>query len=94
MDPDILDGIATVLAVGLPFLGAMFGGLLLLSRSRLGEALARRIAGDQHHPECEGQIDALYQEVSALRAQLQETNERLDFAERLLARPSSPDDAR
>jgi hypothetical protein len=88
MDPDILDGIATVLGLGLPLLGVTFGGLLLLARSKLGDALARRIAGDQHHPACEAQIEALYQEVSALRTQLQETTERLDFAERLLARPS------
>jgi hypothetical protein len=32
-------------------------------------------------------IDALYHEVGMLRTQLQEAGERLDFAERLLARP-------
>jgi hypothetical protein len=62
MDPDILQGVAAVLGIMVPLLAIGIGGLLVLSRSRIGEAIARRIAG--------------------------ETNERLDFAERLLiARP-------
>ena len=86
MDPDIFQGIAAVLGVSIPVLALSIGGLLLLSRSRLGDAVARRIAGDSRHPECEAQLDALQDEVAVLRAQLAETQERVDFAERLLAR--------
>jgi hypothetical protein len=86
MDPDILQAVAGVLGVMIPLSAITIGGLMLLSRSRIGEAIARRIAGDAHHPECEGQLEALEDEIGRLRAQLGETNERLDFAERLLTR--------
>ena len=86
MDPDILQGVAGVLGIMIPLSAITIGGLMLLSRSRIGEAIARRIAGDTHHPECEAQLEALEDEVGRLRAQLGETNERLDFAERLLTR--------
>lgn len=86
MDPDILQAVAGVLGIMIPLSAITIGGLVLLSRSRIGEAIARRIAGDTHHPECEGQLEALEDEVGRLRAQLGETNERLDFAERLLTR--------
>jgi hypothetical protein len=86
MDPDILQGLAGVLGVMIPLFALSVGGMLLLSRSRIGEAIARRIGGDTGHPEWEAQVDALEDEVARLRTQLGETNERLDFAERLLTR--------
>lgn len=86
MDPDILQGLAGVLGVMIPLFALSIGGMLLLSRSRIGEAIARRIGGDTRHPELEAQVDALEDEVARLRTQLGETNERLDFAERLLTR--------
>lgn len=86
MDPDILSGIAGVLGVMIPVMALSIGGLLVVSRSRIGEALARRIAGDSHHPQCESQIVALQDQVDVLQSQLNDTQERLDFAERLLTR--------
>jgi hypothetical protein len=86
MDPDILQGIAAALGVLIPVLAISIGGLLLLSRSRLGEAIARRIAGDSRHPDYQTQLEVLQDEVAGLRAQLTETQERVDFAERLLTR--------
>jgi hypothetical protein len=86
MDPDILTGIAQVLVVMIPVLALSIGGVFVLSRSRIGEALARRIAGDSHHPECESQIAALRDQVDVLQSLLNDTQERLDFAERLLTR--------
>ena len=86
MDPDILSGIAGVLGVTIPVLALSICGLLILSRTRIGEAVARRIAGDSHHPECESQLAALQDQVDALQSQLNDTYERLDFAERLLTR--------
>jgi hypothetical protein len=86
MDHDILQGVAGVLGIMIPLSAITIGGLLLLSRSRIGEAIARRIAGDTRDPECEAQLEALEDEIGRLKAQLGETNERLDFAERLLTR--------
>ena len=86
MDPDILSGIAGALGVMIPVLSLSIVGLVVLSRSRIGEAMARRIAGDSHHPECESQIALLQDQVDGLQSQLSDTQERLDFAERLLTR--------
>jgi hypothetical protein len=80
MDPDIIHGVVA-------FLVLTIVGLVVLGRSRIGEALARRIAGEHHDPEFEEQLLALQEDVAALRGQLHETQERLDFAERMLARP-------
>jgi hypothetical protein len=58
------------------------------------QAVARRIAGVREDPEVEDQILALQGDMSALRRQLRETQERLEFAERLLARPEPPRELR
>ncbi len=60
--------------------------MVLLSFSPLGRALAERIRhGRQPLPAPEPD-EALYEEVDRLRLELGEIHERLDFAERLLAR--------
>jgi hypothetical protein len=61
----------------------IFGGgtLFLLSISPVGKALAERIRGHAppaHDPELLAEVDALRQEVAEL-------HERVDFAERLLS---------
>jgi hypothetical protein len=86
MNVGILQAIAEVLVVTIPVIVAGVGGLLLLSRSRLGEAVARRIAGDSRDPACQEQVDALQDELVGLRNQISEMQERMDFAERLLGR--------
>jgi hypothetical protein len=90
MDPDILGGVAAVLGPMVPVLGLSIVGLVVLGRSRLGEALARRIAGGRYDPEADEQILALQEEVAALRHQLQEMQERVEFTERLLSRADRP----
>jgi hypothetical protein len=60
----------------------IFGGgtLFLLSVSPVGRALAERLrgnAGPSHDPELLNEVDALRQEVAEL-------HERVDFAERIL----------
>lgn len=80
MEADILSAVAHVLGVMIPVLALSIVGLFVLSRSRIDEAVARRIAGDSHHPECESQVAALQDRVDALQSQLNETQERLDFA--------------
>jgi hypothetical protein len=61
----------------------LFGGgtLFLLSVSPVGRALAERIRGNAqvgHDPELLAEVDALRQEVAEL-------HERVDFAERILS---------
>jgi hypothetical protein len=62
----------------------IFGGgtLVLLSISPVGRALADRLRGRIPHPGPDSEILA---ELDALRAEMTEVQERLDFAERLLA---------
>jgi hypothetical protein len=90
MDPDMVQGIAAALALMVPVLALSIVGVVVLGRSRLGEALARRIAGGRYDPETDEQIASLQEEVAVLRHQLQETQERVDFTERLLSRPAAP----
>ena len=86
MNVDTLQAVAEVLVVTIPLIAVGAGGLLLLSRSRLGEAVARRIAGDSRSSAYQEQVDALQDELAGLRNQLSEMQERVDFAERLLSR--------
>ena len=62
-------------------------GLVGLSFSPLARALARRIAGEapQVPGVTTGEMDALSGDVADLRRELDEVQNRLDFAERLLA---------
>ena len=74
------------LAVMIPVLAVFFAGLVAFSMTAIGKAMARRIGGDAGHtPALEGEVRELRAEVDALRGELMETQERLDFAERLVA---------
>jgi len=63
-------------------------GAIFISRSEIGRALAQRIRGGTDR-ETQHQLEDLRQEVAVLRQELGETQERLDFAERLLAKGGS-----
>lgn len=67
----------------------IFGGgtLFLLSVSPVGKALAERI---RQHGNASAQDPELLAEVDALRAEVSELHERVDFAERLLAQRPEP----
>jgi hypothetical protein len=86
MDPDMMHELTRILGLMIPLLALSIGGVVVLSRTRIGEAIARRISGDTRDPEVEAHLEALEDELTRLRGQLGETNERLDFAERLLTR--------
>ena len=86
MDLEILQGVAEVFVVTIPLIVVGVGGLLLLSRSRLGVAVAQRIAGNSGFSATQEQLDALHDALAELRNQLSEMQERVDFAERLLSR--------
>ena len=81
-----MQGLSHLIGLMIPLLALSIGGTLVLSRTRIGEAIARRISGDTRSPELEAHLETLEDELVSLRGQLAETNERLDFAERLLTR--------
>ena len=86
MNVETLQAVAEVLVMAIPFTIVSIGGLLLLSRSRLGEAVAQRIAGTPRSSAIQEQIDTLHEAVAELRNQLSDVQERVEFAERLISR--------
>lgn len=83
------------LAVMIPVLAVFFVGLTVFANTAIGKALARRIGGDVRprlDEDVSLQLQEVHSEMAAMRQELLETQERLDFAERLLARRD--DDAR
>ena len=71
-----------------PFFVFFSLGSVGIAFSPLGKALARRIAGDRGEAgdgAVLAEVDAVREEVQALRHEVGELQERLDFAERLLA---------
>ena len=78
-----------ILAIVLIFGG---GALIAISFSPVGRAVAERIrgrsaaGGDEMHAELAEHRDALQAEVDSVRRELGELSERMDFAERLLAK--------
>jgi hypothetical protein len=79
--------LAMFLAIGAAALGILFGPI--------GSALARRLGGRPEPGEAQAEVEHLSErmtaEVDHLRSRLAEVEERLDFAERLLARGEEPD---
>jgi hypothetical protein len=67
--------------------GLFFWGVVQLARSPIGQALARRIQGRHGGADGDLQADmlAMRDQLDVLQQQLGETQERLDFTERLLS---------
>ena len=64
--------------------------IIVIARSQIGRALADRIrGGGAHDPEIAAEVEGLRAELDAVRQDVVEVQERLDFAERLLARPGA-----
>ena len=81
MDRQTLALLIPVLALVIGLAGTILGGLIKLQKAR-GEQ--GRVGADD---EFAARLEAVEQEVSSLRQQLSDAHERIDFAERLLARP-------
>ena len=65
--------------------------VIFVTRSHVGRAIADRIRGGAAgDAELRTEVDSLRNELESVRGELAEVHERLDFAERLLARPSEP----
>lgn len=60
-------------------------GAVLIFRGPMGKAIGERIAG-RHEEIDHAEADALRAEVEEMRYRLTDMEERLDFAERMLAR--------
>lgn len=74
----------------------IFGGAALvgLSFSPLGRAVADRLRHGKV-PIAAPEVDpAIFEELDHMRAEISEMQERLDFAERLLAKPGAADEVR
>jgi hypothetical protein len=66
---------------------AIAASIVFILRGPLGKALADRISGKAaHDPETAGQVEALHADIEEVKHRLSETEDRLDFAERLLAK--------
>ena len=77
--------VESILAITFLFGG---GALVGISYSPVGKAVADRLRhGKTPLPAAEPD-PALYQELDQLRAEVNEMQERLDFAERILAKPT------
>ncbi len=65
-------------------------GAVVIAKSPIGEAIAGRIRGRvDGNGELRLEIEQLRQDLDAVRQELAETQERLDFTERLLAKGSA-----
>lgn len=71
------------MATGLMTMGIITWGLAKVFRGPVGQALGRRIVG--HADPLEDEVLELRDVVAGLADELRETQERLDFTERMLA---------
>ena len=63
------------------------GGAVFIARGAIGQALADRLRGVQTvSPALESELNQMRHELDDLRQALAETQDRLDFTERLLAK--------
>ena len=60
-------------------------GLIPISFSPVGRAFARRISGEREEGTRDAELGGLAAEMAQLRRELDEVQNRLDFAERMLA---------
>ena len=71
------------MVTGLLMTGMVTWGLVTVFRGPVGQALGRRIGG--HHDHLEDDVLELRDAVAGLADDLRETQERLDFTERMLS---------
>ncbi len=81
MFPDLVPIAGMV--TGLLITGMVTWGLVTVFRGPVGQALGRRIGG--HHDHLEDDMLELRDAVAGLADDLRETQERLDFTERMLS---------
>jgi hypothetical protein len=88
MDPRSLGVLIPIIALAIPVVAIVFGGLQKIMRLRIEEAKVRAGAlGDGG----EDEVRALRDDLEQLRGEVGEMQERLDFTERLLAKRDDVD---
>ena len=88
MDKQSLALLIPIIALSIPVLGLAFAGFQRYAKLRLEETRLKMQGGNSSQD-----MEALRSEMDDLRRELGEVQERLDFAERLLARPEVRDRA-
>ena len=79
----MVTGIVTMVLIAVTF--------VKVAQSHIGQAIGRRIHGrGAADPELRGELEELREQVASLHQRLAENEERLDFAERLLAGTHEP----
>ena len=73
-----------ILALAIPVAAVILNGMHKMAKLRLEEARLRLGGGDP------GELQALRAEMDAMRGEVNELQERVDFAERMLANPARP----
>lgn len=88
MDRHSLVLLIPIMALSIPVLGLVFAGFQRYAKLRLEETRLRLegLGGGSRE-----ELEALRGDMDDLRRELSEVHERLDFAERLLARPEVRD---
>ena len=79
-----------ILALSIPIISILTFGAIFISRGPIGQAMARRLSGHSAD-EPSDEILELREQVELLRTEIGDVQERLDFAERLLARGRDPE---
>ena len=74
-----------ILALAIPVAAVILNGMHKIAKLRLEEARIRLGGGGDPL-----ELQALRSEVDAMRGELNELQERVDFAERMLANPARP----
>jgi hypothetical protein len=85
IDRHVLALFIPIIALGIPAAAIVMNGLQKVWRLRIEEARLR------FEGEGSGEVQRLREDLDAVRRELSELNERVDFAERLLARGRGPD---
>lgn len=78
-----------IFALAIPVVAVIFNGMQKIAKLRLEEVRLRLGGGTEP-----GEVQALRNDVESMRGELAELQERVDFAERLLANPNRSGDAR
>ena len=74
------------MVTGIITTGLFFWGIVQVARSQIGTAIARRLQGHAGtDPDLAGDVQFLREQLDSLQQRLTESEERLEFTERLLA---------
>jgi hypothetical protein len=87
MNKQVVALLIPILALAIPVCAIIANSVLKLAKLRLEETRLRVQGGDAPPSEA---VESLRQDLDAMRTELTELQERVDFAERLLARPPAP----